>query len=96
MQCLIRGRRRWNLMDIRQRPPTLNRLQGVLRLAQHPGSVAEHRQGRHFDSSAHVGLYSRPGRVGRLGDPDASWHTRRRQKKDTFNVSAFRRYYSDS
>ncbi|KAG8343586.1 hypothetical protein TRVL_05589 [Trypanosoma vivax] len=101
MQKLIRGRRTWNLMDIRRKPPTLNHLQGVLRLTQHPGSVAEHRRNHHFDSAINVGLFSRPGRVSRLDDPDAAWFRNRsdkskKRKASYFDTKAFRRHYNDS
>ncbi|KAH9593348.1 hypothetical protein LSM04_001178 [Trypanosoma melophagium] len=99
MQRLIRSRRSWKLMDIRRRPPTLNRLQGVLQFTQHPTSVADHRRGHHFDASAQTALYSRPGRVGNLHNPDATWHlkdVKKLKKKGSFNAAAFRRNFSDS
>nr|6YXX_E7 Chain E7, mt-LAF27 [Trypanosoma brucei brucei] len=97
MKRFIQSRRVWNLMDIRRRPPVLNRLRGVLQFAQQPGALSRHRQGGDYNCSMRVSIYSRPGKVSRLNNADATWHNRsRKEKPPDFDPSAFRRRYRDS
>lgn len=95
-----RGQRVWRQPDVRQLrdQPSLNRLQGIVQLAQHSlPDPASHRQGHTYMADAQGALLSRPGgRTSRLSDARATFHYKKWIQTPRLNTKAFRKYYNSS